>query len=73
MFHMNYILASTCQRVVCYYTNWSQYRPEPFKFFPENIDPRLCTHINYAFAKMNGNQLAAFEWNDMSETWAKGM
>ncbi|XP_046577671.1 chitinase-3-like protein 1 isoform X5 [Haliotis rubra] len=65
--------AQTCQRVVCYYTNWSQYRPEPYKFFPENIDPRLCTHINYAFAKMNGNMLAAFEWNDMSEPWAKGM
>ena len=38
---------------VCYYTNWAQYRPAPMKFFPENIDPFLCTHIIYSFAKIS--------------------
>jgi chitinase len=58
---------------VCYYTNWSQYRPEGVKFFPENVDVNLCSHLIYAFATMEGNRLKAFEWNDESEPWMKGM
>nr|BAV14502.1 chitinase [Lymnaea stagnalis] len=64
---------ASCQRRVCYHTNWSQYRPEPGKFMPENIDPFLCTHIIYSFAKLANNQLAAFEWNDEDTDWAKGL
>ena len=61
-------------RRVCYYTNWAQYRNGPSaKFLPENVDPSLCTHVIYAFAKLNGNKLAAFEWNDESTPWMKGM
>ena len=36
-------------KVVCYYTNWSQYRPKKGKFLPEDIDPHLCTHVIFAF------------------------
>jgi len=61
-------------KLVCYYTNWSQYRPGLGKFVPENIDPRYCTHIHYAFAKINAsNQLAPFEWNDETTPWMVGM
>lgn len=50
---------------VCYYTNWAQYRPAGAKFFPEDIDPFLCTHIIYSFAKINQqNMIAMYEWND---------
>ena len=51
---------------VCYHTNWSQYRPGAGKFWPENIDPHLCTHLVYSFAKINRNndKLAMYEWND---------
>lgn len=54
-----------CQKkVVCYYTNWAQYRRGDTKYFPENIEADLCTHIIYSFAKLSNNQLAEYEWND---------
>jgi chitinase len=58
---------------VCYYTNWAQYRNGPGRFYPENIDPNLCTHIIYSFAKLENNVLAAYEWNDESTEWSTGM
>ncbi|XP_063300429.1 acidic mammalian chitinase-like [Pelobates fuscus] len=51
-------------KLVCYFTNWSQYRPEPVKYMPGNIDPQLCTHLIYAFATMSNNKIAPYEWND---------
>ncbi|XP_067687454.1 uncharacterized protein [Haliotis asinina] len=51
---------------VCYYTNWSQYRKQPARFFPFNIDPFLCTHLIFAFAKIDfKGHLAPYEWNDI--------
>ena len=61
------------KRIVCYYTNWSQYRPEGGKYFPENIDPKICTHVIFAFAKLENNKLSAFEWNDEDTDWSQGM
>lgn len=61
-------------KIVCYYTNWAQYRPKPGSYFPEDIDPNLCTHIIFAFAKINDqSELEAFEWNDESTEWSSGM
>ncbi|OXA56542.1 Chitotriosidase-1 [Folsomia candida] len=37
------------KKIVCYYTNWSQYRPNIGKFLPENIPADLCTHMIFAF------------------------
>ncbi|XP_003220424.1 acidic mammalian chitinase [Anolis carolinensis] len=51
-------------KLVCYVTNWDQYRAEPAKFTPENIDPFLCTHVIFAFAGMNNNEITTREWND---------
>lgn len=59
--------------VVCYYTNWAQYRNGPGRFYPENIDPNLCTHIIYAFAQLSNGVIAAYEWNDESTQWSTGM
>uniref|UniRef100_A0A3Q3EIX7 chitinase n=1 Tax=Labrus bergylta TaxID=56723 RepID=A0A3Q3EIX7_9LABR len=51
--------------MVCYFTNWSQYRPGEGKFLPQNVDPFLCTHLIYAFSIINsGNELVTYEWND---------
>ncbi|KAM4795860.1 chitinase-3-like protein 2 [Rhinophrynus dorsalis] len=51
-------------KLVCYFTNWSQYRPYPAEYWPANVDPHLCTHIIYAFASMNNHQIAPYEFND---------
>ncbi|CAL1282555.1 unnamed protein product [Larinioides sclopetarius] len=54
-------------KLVCYYANWSIYRPGAAKFTPENINPFLCTHLIYAFAGMNKNyELKPFDsYNDI--------
>ncbi|MCQ7842149.1 glycosyl hydrolase family 18 protein, partial [Salmonella enterica] len=51
-------------QVVCYFTNWAQYRPGLGSFKPNNIDPCLCTHLIYAFAGMQNNEITTLEWND---------
>nr|XP_014341447.1 PREDICTED: acidic mammalian chitinase-like [Latimeria chalumnae] len=50
--------------MVCYFTNWSQYRPGVANFMPENVDPCMCTHLIYAFASMSNHEIAPYEWND---------
>ncbi|XP_052396005.1 acidic mammalian chitinase-like isoform X2 [Carassius gibelio] len=52
-------------QLACYFTNWSQYRPDAGKYLPENVDPHLCTHLIYAFSIINqANELVTYEWND---------
>ena len=64
-------------RIVCYYTNWSQYRLDKGKFLPENLNPSLCTHMIYAYAKVAETEgiwgLEPTEWNDLDMDWAFGM
>ena len=63
-------LISGCSRRMCYCTNWFQYSPGDGRFIPENVSPFLCTHMVYTFAKLRGNNLEAFEWNDESTDWS---
>ncbi|XP_038676392.1 acidic mammalian chitinase-like [Scyliorhinus canicula] len=53
-------------RLVCYFTNWAQYRPGQGKYMPENVDPCLCTHLIYSFAGMKDNQITTTEVNDVT-------
>ncbi|XP_050811824.1 chitotriosidase-1-like isoform X1 [Gopherus flavomarginatus] len=59
-----FLQCSSACKLVCYFTNWSQYRPAQGRFLPENIDPNLCTHLIYAFAGLDDNQITTVEWND---------
>ena len=49
---------------VCYFTNWAQYRPGAGRYKPHNVDPFLCTHLMYSFAKLHNGKIAMYEWND---------
>ena len=62
-------------KVVCYYTNWAQYRKGAGEgFFPEDVDPNLCTHVIYSFAYLKKDGIIGdLEWNDLDTEWSKGM
>lgn len=60
-------------QVVCYYTNWSQYRPKHAKFLPEDIQPDLCTHIIFAFGWLKKGKLSSFESNDETKDGKVGL
>ncbi|CAI9151750.1 unnamed protein product [Rangifer tarandus platyrhynchus] len=64
-FLLNSQLGSAYQ-LVCYFSNWAQYRPGLGSFKPDNIDPCLCTHLIYAFAGMSNNEITTIEWNDVA-------
>ena len=53
-------------KVVCYFSNWAWYRPQNGRFIPEDINPKLCTHLNYAFATLNGETMTL----QIHDSWA---
>ncbi|XP_067324124.1 chitinase-3-like protein 1 [Anolis sagrei] len=57
-------VSSSNFKLVCYFTDWSQYHDGLGRFTPDDIDPLLCTHIIYAFANISDNQIASKQ-NDM--------
>ncbi|KAK4874891.1 hypothetical protein RN001_014251 [Aquatica leii] len=60
-------------KIVCYYTNWSQYRTKIGKFLPEDITPDLCTHIIFAFGWLKKGKLSSFESNDETKDGKTGL
>ena len=57
--------------VVCYYGSWARYRMGNGAFLPSNIDPNLCTHVIYSFAKLDPftNEIeSADPWADLSSS-----
>ncbi|XP_037539952.1 acidic mammalian chitinase-like [Nematolebias whitei] len=52
-------------KLVCYFTNWSQYRPGDGKYLPDKVEALLCTHLIYAYSEISpSNELKTYEWND---------
>nr|AUM84818.1 chitinase-like protein 7 [Lutzomyia longipalpis] len=60
-------------KIVCYYTNWSQYRTKIGKFLPEDIPADLCTHIIFAFGWLKKGKLSSFESNDETKDGTPGL
>lgn len=58
------IFTGSAAHLICYFSNWAQYRQDKGRFLPSNIDANLCTHLVYAFAGLNGNKITTVEWND---------
>lgn len=44
-------------KVVCYFESWADYDKGNAKFVAEDINPNVCTHVNYAFAKLTNNSI----------------
>ncbi len=54
--------------LVGYLGTWANYRQGDGKFVMEDIDPNLCTHIVYAFAKLENNKITPFDpWLDLDD------
>jgi len=45
--------ASDSYKVVGYFENWAQWRPDIGKAYPHQMDPSKVTHLCYAFASFN--------------------
>ncbi len=60
-------------KIVCYYTNWSQYRPKIGKYLPEDVEADLCTHIIFAFGWLKKGKLSSLESNDETKDGKVGL
>jgi chitinase len=49
---------ASSNKVLCYFSNWAGMRDGDGKFVPENIPAEKCTHVVYAFAKLDENELS---------------
>ena len=52
-------------RVVCYTAGWASYRPDPVQFHPEDVNTQYCSHLIFAFAKLDdtGLNLMSYDGN----------
>jgi chitinase len=76
-FSFSFISASDF-KIIGYYADWAIYRNP--KFFPKDINPKLVTHINYAFLKVETNGMVTLydrdadigyrdDWNTQRPYW----
>lgn len=55
------------KKIFCYYSSSANSRTGAGKFWPEHIDPFLCTHLIFAFVDItkDGRDLRPNNWNDL--------
>jgi len=61
--------------VMCYFEGWAVYRNGDGKYDVEDIDPFLCTHLQFGFAgidPVNYTIKSLDPWNDLYDNWGKG-
>ncbi|XP_041351154.1 acidic mammalian chitinase-like [Gigantopelta aegis] len=58
---------TTGKKIFCYYSSSANGRPSVGKFWPEHIDPFICTHLIFAFVDItkDGKDLTPNNWNDL--------
>lgn len=61
----------TKPRRVCYFANWAPYRGLKPSLYPDIIDPELCTHIHYAFAKIDPVSLSLVPTEEHDINWTE--
>lgn len=55
-------------KIVCYLSSWAWRRSDDYAFVPENVVPSTCTHLIYAYAGLDSQQLVVKindEWTDI--------
>ncbi|BFZ12035.1 hypothetical protein BsWGS_15074 [Bradybaena similaris] len=57
------------KHIFCYYGSSANSRPSLGKFWPEHIDPFLCTHLIFAFVDIteDGSGIKPNNWNDLGD------
>lgn len=61
--------AGSSKKFITYFTNWAQYRPGDCKFDVSMIQGNMFTHINFAFAQVDGAtfNVAPYDPADISD------
>uniref|UniRef100_A0A4D5S3V8 chitinase n=1 Tax=Ixodes scapularis TaxID=6945 RepID=A0A4D5S3V8_IXOSC len=59
---------------ICYWGSWSHYRHANGAFSVNQIDPTLCTHLVYTFAKLENGVIKEYDpYLDLAKPWHLGM
>lgn len=66
-----YLTEKPLQRRICYFANWAPYRELDPPLYPDNIDPDICTHIHYAFAKIDPKTLDLVPTEEHDMNWTE--
>lgn len=62
---------SPLKRRICYYANWAPYRELDPPLYPDKIDPALCTHIHFAFAKIDSKNFSILPTEEHDINWTQ--
>ena len=57
------------RRRICYYANWAPYRGLTPPLYPDQIDPSLCTHIHFAFARIDPKNFSILPTEEHDINW----